>query len=261
MADVTLRGMAYRLYARRLRAGLADRPAPRHLAVVIDGNRRWARQMGLSNVSLGHQRGAEHIEDLLGWSADLGISHVTVFVASIDNLAKRDAAEVDFLMGLAERVIPELVARPSSRWHLHVAGQLDLLPDSTARALKQAEELTRDRPGDRHVTLAIGYGGRAEIADAVRSLLHDEAQAGTTASALARTVTGEDIARHLYTSGQPDPDLVIRTSGEQRLSDFLLWQTAHSELYFCDVYWPGFRRIDLLRALRAYAARNRRSPG
>ena len=109
------------------------------------------------------------------------------------------------------------------------------------------------------MTLAIGYGGRAEIADAVRSLLHDEAQAGTTAGQLARTVTGEDIARHLYTSGQPDPDLVIRTSGEQRLSDFLLWQTAHSELYFCDVYWPGFRRVDLLRALRAYAARRRRA--
>ena len=258
MADVTLRGMAYRLYARRLRAGLAGRPVPRHLAVVIDGNRRWARQMGLSNVSLGHQRGAEHIEDLLDWSADLGISHVTVFVASIDNLAKRDAAEVDFLMRLAERVIPELIARPSSRWHLHVAGQLDLLPDSTARALKQAEELTRDRPGDRHVTLAIGYGGRAEIAEAVRSLLYDHASRGTTIEELAEVLDVEHIAEHLYTAGQPDPDLVIRTSGEQRLGGFLLWQSTHSEFYFCDAYWPAFRKVDFLRALRSYAERNRR---
>ncbi|HEY2551342.1 MAG TPA: polyprenyl diphosphate synthase [Streptosporangiaceae bacterium] len=250
-----MRGMAYRFYARRLRAHLAGRAVPRHVAVVIDGNRRWARQMGLANVSLGHQHGAEHIEDLLDWCADLGISHVTVFVASIDNLAKRDAAEVDFLMRLAERVIPELIARPDSRWQLHLAGQLDLLPDATARALKQAEQLTRDRTGGLHVTLAIGYAGRAEIADAVRSVLTDAAQRGMALAALAEAITDEDIAAHLYTSGRPDPDLVIRTSGEQRLSDFLIWQAAHSELYFCDVYWPGFRYIDFLRALRSYAAR------
>ena len=256
-----LRTAIYRLYARKLRAQLAGGPVPRHLAIIIDGNRRWARQMGLADVSLGHQRGAEHIEEVLGWCADAGITHVTVFVASIDNLSKRAPTEIDFLMRLAEGVIPERLAGPAGRWQIHLAGRLDLLPDSTARALKQAEEATRDRATGWHVTLAIGYGGRAEIADAVRSLLLDEAQAGTTAGQLARTLADEDIARHLYTSGQPDPDLVIRTSGEQRLSDFLLWQTAHSELYFCDVYWPGFRRIDLLRALRAYAARNRRSPG
>jgi short-chain Z-isoprenyl diphosphate synthase len=184
---------------------------------------------------------------------------VTIFVASIDNLSKRAPTEIDFLMRLAERVIPERLAAPSGRWQLHLAGQLDLLPDSTARALKQAEEATRDRATGSHVTLAIGYSGRAEIASAVRSLLHEEAQAGTTAGQLARTLTDEDIARHLYTTGQPDPDLVIRTSGEQRLSDFLIWQTVRSELYFCDVYWPGFRQVDLLRALRAYSARSRRS--
>jgi short-chain Z-isoprenyl diphosphate synthase len=256
---MSLRGVIYGLYARRLRAQLASGPVPRHLAIIIDGNRRWARQMGLADVSLGHQRGAEHIDEVLGWCADAGITHVTIFVASIDNLSKRAPTEIDFLMRLAEGVIPERLAAPSGRWQLHLAGQLDLLPDSTARALKQAEEATRDRATGSHVTLAIGYSGRAEIASAVRSLLHEEAQAGTTAGQLARTLTDEDIARHLYTAGQPDPDLVIRTSGEQRLSDFLPWQTARSEIYFCDVYWPGFRQVDLLRALRAYSARSRRS--
>jgi short-chain Z-isoprenyl diphosphate synthase len=256
---MSLRGVIYGLYARRLRAQLASGPVPRHLAIIIDGNRRWARQMGLADVSLGHQRGAEHIDEVLGWCADAGITHVTIFVASIDNLSKRAPTEIDFLMRLAEGVIPERLAAASGRWQLHLAGQLDLLPDSTARALKQAEEATRDRATGSHVTLAIGYSGRAEIASAVRSLLHEEAQAGTTAGQLARTLTDEDIARHLYTAGQPDPDLVIRTSGEQRLSDFLPWQTARSELYFCDVYWPGFRQVDLLRALRAYSARSRRS--
>jgi short-chain Z-isoprenyl diphosphate synthase len=256
---MSLRGVIYGLYARRLRAQLASGPVPRHLAIIIDGNRRWARQMGLADVSLGHQRGAEHIDEVLGWCADAGITHVTIFVASIDNLSKRAPTEIDFLMRLAEGVIPERLAAASGRWQLHLAGQLDLLPDSTARALKQAEEATRDRATGSHVTLAIGYSGRAEIASAVRSLLHEEAQAGTTAGQLARTLTDEDIARHLYTAGQPDPDLVIRTSGEQRLSDFLPWQTARSEIYFCDVYWPGFRQVDLLRALRAYSARSRRS--
>lgn len=258
---MSLPGVLYRLYARRLRAQLAGGPVPRHLAIIIDGNRRWARQMGLADVSLGHQRGAEHIDEVLGWCADAGITHVSIFVASIDNLSKRAPTEIDFLMRLAERVIPERLAAPGGRWQLHLAGRLDLLPDATARALKEAEEATRDRGTGSHVTLAIGYGGREEIASAVRSLLHEEAAAGTTPGQLARTLTGEDIAMHLYTCGQPDPDLVIRTSGEQRLSDFLLWQTAHSELYFCDVYWPGFRRVDLLRALRAYAARSRSSGG
>jgi short-chain Z-isoprenyl diphosphate synthase len=246
------------LYARRLRARLAGGPVPRHVAIIMDGNRRWARQNGFSNVSVGHRYGAEHIEDVLGWCAGLGIRYVTVFVASIDNLAKRSASEVGFLMQVAERLIPERLARPGGRWRIHVAGHLDVLPDSTVRALKLAEEATRDRDTDAHLTLAVGYGGRAEVVDALRSLLREEAAAGTSLAALAETITPDDIAAYLYTSGQPDPDLVIRTSGEQRLSDFLLWQTAGSELHFCDVYWPAFRYVDFLRALRSYADRKRR---
>lgn len=244
--------------ARRLRRALATGPLPRHLALVIDGNRRWARQMGMENVSLGHKHGAEHVDDVLRWCADIGIRHVTIFVASIDNLKKRDDGEIDFLMELTEHVIVErLVARPG-RWQLHVAGRLDALPDSTAHALKRGQGITREFDTDCHLTLAIGYDGREELTEAVRSLLDSEAIAGTTIGQLAETVTTDDIAAHLYTRGHPDPDLIIRTSGERRMSGFLLWQAAYSELYFCDVYWPGFRHIDFLRALRSYAARTRR---
>ncbi|MEQ7127175.1 polyprenyl diphosphate synthase [Actinopolymorpha sp. B11F2] len=243
------------LYLRRLRRQVASGPIPRHVALIIDGNRRWARQMGLAHVSLGHQAGAEHIDTVLGWCADAGIRHVTVFVASADNIRKRSPDEITFLMHLTERVIAERLAQPSSRWRIHLAGHLDLLPDSTAHALKLARETTAGQETDSHVTLAIGYSGRAELVDALRSLFEHEGRAGTSVRALADRLSTADIASHLDTSGQPAPDLVIRTSGEQRLSDFLIWQTAYSELHFCDVYWPGFRQRDFLRALRAYATR------
>jgi short-chain Z-isoprenyl diphosphate synthase len=136
-------------------------------------------------------------------------------------------------------------------------GALDLLPADTARRLKELEESTGDHRG-LVVNAAIGYGGRREIADAVRALLHEQAAAGTSIEQLAQILDVEHIAEHLYTRGQPDPDLVIRTSGEQRLSGFLLWQSAHSEFYFCEAYWPAFRKIDFLRALRSYAERDRR---
>ncbi|MGN6574132.1 MAG: polyprenyl diphosphate synthase, partial [Nocardioides sp.] len=143
------------------------------------------------------------------------------------------------------------------RWRLHPVGALDLLPGDTARRLKEAADSTRDVDG-MIVNIAVGYGGRREIADAVRSLLQEHAAKGTSIEELAEVLDVEHIAEHLYTKGQPDPDLVIRTSGEQRLGGFLLWQSAHSEFYFCEAYWPDFRRVDFLRALRAYADRERR---
>jgi short-chain Z-isoprenyl diphosphate synthase len=253
-----LRDPVYAWYSRHLSRQLAKGPVPRHVALIMDGNRRWARQMGFDNVSVGHRYGAEHIERVLGWCAQSGISHVTIFVASAGNLARRASAEIAFLMEVAEHIIAERMARPENPWRIHLAGQLDLVPESTALALKRAAEATLDRETGLHLTVAIGYGGRAEVTDAVRSLLLDAARAGSTLRELAGTLSEHDIAAHLYTSGLPNPDLVIRTSGEQRLSDFLLWQTADSELYFSDVYWPGFRHIDFLRALRSYAQRQRR---
>jgi len=249
---MTLRSLVYRAYERRLRAALAGAPRPAHVGLIMDGNRRWARAAGLASVSMGHQAGADHIDDLLDWCEELGIGHVTVFVASTENLARRGQGELDFLMNTIER----RAATPRAGWRLRVAGRLELLPDSTAHALKRAADQAPDAGSC--LTVAIGYGGRQELVDAVRSLLTDAAEAGTGTAELAATLTADDIARHLYTADLPDPDLVIRTSGERRLSGFLLWQSAYSELYFCDVYWPAFRRVDFLRALRSYAARQRR---
>jgi short-chain Z-isoprenyl diphosphate synthase len=252
--------LLYRLYAWRLRGQLAGAPMPRHVGLIMDGNRRWARQMGMANPSVGHKYGADHVEDVLNWCERAGIKHVTAFVCSTENLTNRDANEVAYLMRVIEQVVADKLSRDPT-WQVHIAGTLDLLPDSTARALKQAVEASRDCQTGAHVTLAVGYGGRQEVIDALRSLLAEQAAAGATLDQLAQTLTGEDVARHLYTAGQPDPDLVIRTSGEQRLSNFLLWQSAYSELYFCEAYWPAFREIDFLRALRSFAARQRRYGG
>src|SRR5579875_1619778 len=233
---------------------------PRHVGLIMDGNRRWARQMGIANPSVGHRYGADHVEEVLNWCERAGIKHVTAFGCSTENLRSRDADEVAYLMEVIEHVVAEKLSR-NPTWQVHVAGNLDVLPDSTARALKQAVEVSRDCATGAHVTLAVGYGGRQEVIDALRSLLAEHAAAGQTLEDLAETLTTEDIARHLYTAGQPDPDLVIRTSGELRLSNFLLWQSAYSELYFCEAYWPAFREIDFLRALRSFAARQRRYGG
>ena len=148
----------------------------------------------------------------------------------------------------------------AGRWRVHPVGALDLLPADTAARSRTRPTRTADVPG-LHVNVAVGYGGRREIADAVRALLHEQAAKGTTIEDLANVLDVEHIAEHLYTKGQPDPDLVIRTSGEQRLSGFLLWQSAHSEFYFCEAYWPDFRKVDFLRAIRAYSARHRRFGG
>jgi short-chain Z-isoprenyl diphosphate synthase len=252
---VDLRAAVYSVYERRLRRKLAGRPVPRHVAVMLDGNRRWARAAGLDNVNHGHVVGASHIDNLLAWCAEAGVQHVTLWLLSTDNL-HRDPAELGPLLQIIENVAEDLSA-PEQPWCLNVVGALDLLPGPTAVALKAAAERASDKQG-LTVNLAVGYGGRREIADAVRSLLQEHAQAGTSIEELAEIIDVEHIADHLYTKGQPDPDLVIRTSGEQRLSGFLLWQSAHSEFYFCDALWPDFRKIDFLRALRDFSERQRR---
>jgi short-chain Z-isoprenyl diphosphate synthase len=246
--------MLYRLYTRILRRQLAGLPMPQHVAIAMDGNRRWAKGAGYDDVRIGHRFGAEHLQLFLHWCADAGIKCVTAWVASPSNLRKRDAAQVDYLMNLTETVLADHVRR-DHRWRLHVAGQLDLLPDSTARALKEAVEETRDRPDAGDLTLAIAYSGRLEVVDAVRAMLDEAADGGRSLEEVADALSEEEIGRHLYVPGLPDPELVIRTSGELRMSDFLLWQATQSEIEFCDLYWPAFREIDLLRALRTYGHR------
>lgn len=255
---MTVRDGLYAIYERRLRAALVGRPRPQHVGVILDGNRRWARLDGQTDVAHGHRAGARKIEELLGWCADAGVEHVTLFLLSTDNMS-RSERELQDLFGIIVGVVEDLSAahRP---WRLSVVGALDLLPDDVGTSLSAAAARTDGRDG-LQVNVAVGYGGRREIADAVRALLLEQAKLGTPIEELAEALDVDHIARHLYTSGQPDPDLVIRTSGEQRLSGFLLWQSAHSEFYFCDVLWPDFRRVDFLRALRAYAARKRRFGG
>ena len=248
-----VRDLAYRLYEHRIEASLSPQAIPRHVGVMCDGNRRWARSAGLADVSSGHQAGADKIFEVLQWCRQMGVEVVTLWLLSTDNLA-RPAAELEPLLRIIEETVRELVAQ---NWHVNPMGALDLLPADTARVLKDAAEATAGQAG-LLVNVAVGYGGRREIADAVRSLLQEHATRGTTIEELAEILDVEHIAEHLYTAGQPDPDLVIRTSGEQRLGGFLLWQSAHSEFYFCDAYWPAFRRVDFLRAMRSYAARQRR---
>ena len=250
-----VRDALVQVYERRLARALVDADVPRHVGVIMDGNRRWARAIGLEDVAHGHRRGADKIVDLLGWCDDAGVQVVTLFMLSTDNL-RRPEPELSALLRIIEDVAIDL-SRPGRRWKVRQMGAPELLPPETVAVLKKAEDDTCHRAGAT-INLAVGYGGRREIADAVRSLLAEHAARGTSIEELVEVLDVEHIADHLYTRGQPDPDLVIRTSGEQRMSGFLLWQTANAEFHFTDVYWPDFRRIDFLRALRDYSARHRR---
>ena len=249
-----LRSLLYGAYERTLVRALSNETnLPRHIGVILDGNRRWAKHAG-ATAAHGHRRGADKISEVLQWSADAGVEVVTLWMLSTDNL-DRDPDELDALLDIICSAVETLAN--DGRWQLQHVGDLTLLPDATAGRLTKAVASSTGTTG-LHVNVAVGYGGRHEIADAVRSFLRKGVNDGLSLEQVASTFTVEHIAQHLYTTGQPDPDLVIRTSGEQRLSGFLLWQSAHSEFYFCDAYWPDFRHIDFLRAVRAYAQRERR---
>lgn len=248
-----LKDFVYGIYERELMSQIPKDRRPRHIGVILDGNRRWAEAQG-SSSSAGHRAGAARISDLLDWCDQAGVEVITLWLLSTDNLS-RPQAELSQLLGIIEDTVSDLAAQ--QRWRIHPVGALDLLPDHTSRLLKEAEESTAGIDGAL-VNVAVGYGGRREVVDAVRALLQEHAGQGTSLDELAQLLDVEHIAEHLYTKGQPDPDLVIRTSGEQRLSGFLMWQSAHSEFYFCEAYWPDFRHVDFLRALRAYAERQRR---
>ena len=248
-----LRRILYPAYEARVVRRLPADKLPKHVGVMLDGNRRWAKAVG-ADTAQGHRAGAANIEPLLEWCEEIGVEVVTLWLLSTDNL-NRPPAELEPLLGIIGDAVETLAEQ--QRWRLHPVGSLDLLPAEVAERLKAAAESTRDVDG-LLVNVAVGYGGRREIADAVRSLLQEQAAQGRTLEELAEVIDVEHIAEHLYTKGQPDPDLVIRTSGEQRLGGFLLWQSAQSEFYFCEAYWPDFRRVDFLRAVRAYAQRDRR---
>ena len=249
-------GLLYATYEHRLVAELDTERLPQHVAVLADGNRRWARTNapGLP-LSEGYKAGARRLRDFVEWCDEIGIPVVTLWVLSTDNFSRADDAELGPLLAVIEGLVDELAE--TGRWHVNPVGALDLLPAETAAHLRRVDAETSEVDG-MVVNIAVSYGGRHELRDAVRSLLAEEARRGTPIEALARTLDIEHIAEHLYTRGQPDPDLIIRTSGEQRLSGFLMWQSAHSEFYFCEALWPDFRKVDFIRALRAYGQRERR---
>jgi short-chain Z-isoprenyl diphosphate synthase len=250
-----VRNLVYRVYEARLERQLDKNNIPKHIAVMLDGNRRWADKKNGSTAKAGHTAGAQKIFDFLSWCDQLEIPVVTLYLLSTDNLKKRASAELTDLLQILEQLAKEMVRR--GKWKLRLMGDRTSLPANFLGSLEKCEQDSEQTLGAT-VNLAIGYGGRQEITDAMRSILRASASAGDDLEKLAGSLTPELIARHLYTSNQPDPDLIIRTSGEQRLSGFLLWQSSNSELYFEEALWPDFRRVDFLRAVRAFARRQRR---
>ncbi len=249
----------YRLYLKRLTDAAQTWQLPQHIGIILDGNRRYARTLGLAGFMAGHDRGADKLSDVLRWCFQLNIPVVTIWIFSLDNF-NRDQDEVEGLLKLIEAKTRDYILRPDlheNRVKVKYIGRTKLLPESLQNAIGEMEEKTASY--ERHVlNIAIAYGGREEITDACRDFLTEQIEAGRPIDELLAELKPEAIDSFMYTSGLPDPDLIIRTSGEVRLSGFLLWQSAYSEYYFCDTYWPEFRKIDLLRAIRSYHFRGRR---
>jgi short-chain Z-isoprenyl diphosphate synthase len=256
---VKLRSLLYRLYERRLQREIQGESLPQHVGLILDGNRRYARSIGLMSILEGHRLGAKKLEEVLTWCEELNIRMVSIWILSTENL-QRPPEEVAGLVELIGNRLRDAARDPKThtkRMRIRAIGKLELLPASLRDAIREAEEATKEYDGF-FLNVAVGYGGRQEIVDAVQSLLREQLERGTSLEATIEEVTSDNVGKYLYTYDLPDPDLIIRTSGEVRLSGFLLWQSAYSEFYFCDAYWPAFRRIDLLRAIRSYQQRERR---
>ena len=246
----------YKIYEKYLSNQIGKAEAPKHIGIILDGNRRWAETHSYPRW-IGHWLGAKKAEKLLEWCNELDIKTVTLYVLSVENL-QRLPDEVKELLGLIEEKLRDLMQDERiHKYHIRVKalGKIELLPDSMRELLSKIEKATEDY--DKYfLNIAIAYGGRLEIVDVVKSIA-EKAKYGEIDPSQINSKTIED---HLYTSHlpNPEPDLVIRTSGEERLSGFLLWQSAYSEFVFLDVFWPEFRKIDLMRAIRTYQRRKRR---
>jgi tritrans,polycis-undecaprenyl-diphosphate synthase [geranylgeranyl-diphosphate specific] len=245
---------AYQAYVKRLETQVESGKIPRHIAIIMDGNRRFARDLGI-DPNVGHEKGGDKLKEVLQWCLDVGVKILTVYAFSTENL-KRSKEEVDHLMSLFEENFRRI--GEDERVHEHgirvrVLGQRDLLPKDVREAIEYAEEMTKGYD-NYFYNIAIAYGGREEIITAIRSLAQDVKDGRISVDKIDEKI----FASKLYTADVPDPDLILRTSGEERISNFLLWQLAYSELYFVDVYWPGFRKLDFLRAIRSYQMRLRR---
>jgi short-chain Z-isoprenyl diphosphate synthase len=259
VANDAVKAPFYRLYERWLNAQALAWRMPEHIGIIMDGNRRFAKTLGSSDMSLGHKLGAEKMREMLDWCFEHGIAVVTVWGFSIDNFS-RDSEEVRGLLELFEQKTREMVHSPDlhdNHVRVRFIGQRDLLPASLQDAIGEVERATSGY--NRFVlNIALAYGGRQEITDAFRDYLAHQLATGKDLQQALEAFSHSAVERFLYTSGLPEPDLIIRTSGEVRMSGFLMWQSAYSEYYFCDTNWPAFRKIDFLRALRSYDYRQRR---
>jgi tritrans,polycis-undecaprenyl-diphosphate synthase [geranylgeranyl-diphosphate specific] len=247
---------AYKLYEKWLWRQVKSGVKPEHIAIILDGNRRWASDKAL-NPWAGHEKGAERVEQLIDWCLKLDVRSITLYAFSTENFG-RSKTEVEEIMRIAGENFRKILTDErvhKSKIRVKIIGRVNLLPENFQQLIREVENATKDY--DQHfLNFAFAYGGRAEIVDAARKI----AEKVHEGKLRPEKVDEETFEQYLYTSHMPkqDPDLIIRTSGEERLSGFLLWQSAYSELCFLDAYWPDFRLIDLLRAVRTFQKRKRR---
>lgn len=246
--------VAYQTYEKRLLKEVQEGPVPRHIAIIMDGNRRFAKELGIDPTK-GHLKGKDKLEEVTDWCLEVDVKILTVFAFSTENL-KRKSEEIDWLMKLFADNFRR--AGDDERAHKHgikvrAIGQRSLLPKEVQDAIAYAEEKTKNYT-NYLFNIAVAYGSREEMLQAIRNIAEDVKNGKLDSENINEKV----FSKYLYTADLPDPDLVLRTSGEERVSNFLLWQLAYSELYFADIYWPGFRKVDFLRAIRSYQKRQRR---
>ena len=279
-----IKKLLYYYYEKRLKKDISHKKIPGHIGIILDGNRRYAEKYGFDNISKGHKKGADKLDEVLSWCLELDIKIVTVWALSTDNF-KRSKDEVEHLFEIIKSQLEYYIDSKfinENKIRISVIGKRELLPNDLMSAINKLEEKTKDYSNLR-LYIALGYGGRQEICDALIKFISDnisdvsrlnyakniseidEDKINNYASNsedyyyLSNIITVENISKYLYAKDSPDPDLIIRTSGEVRLSGFLLWQSAYSEFYFCDAYWPEFREIDFLRAIRSYQSRHIRA--
>ena len=267
-----IKKLIYYYYEKRLKNDILRKKIPGHIGIILDGNRRYAEKYGLDNISKGHKKGADKLDEVLSWCIELDIKIVTVWALSTDNF-KRSRDEVEHLFKIIKSQLEHYIDSKfinENKIRISVIGKRELLPNDLMSAINKLEEKTKDYSNLRFY-IALGYGGRQEICDALIKFISDNiseidkdkinnyASNSEDYDYLSNIITVENISKYLYAKDSPDPDLIIRTSGEVRLSGFLLWQSAYSEFYFCDAYWPEFREIDFLRAIRSYQSRHIRA--
>ncbi len=249
----------YLFYQSRLNRKAKLWKLPQHIGIIMDGNRRFARSSGLSKIIDGHERGANKLREVLNWCLDLKIPVMTVWSFSMDNF-ERSYDEVEEILELIERKTNEVREDPDVHKHkirVRYIGLIEMLPASLQKAIRHTEEVTA-KYNQYVLNIAVAYGGREEITGAFKAYFKDQINKGISPQSIVEGLDANQIDGYLYTSGLPEPDLIIRTSGEVRMSGFLMWQSLYSEYYFCDSVWPAFRKIDFLRALRSYDERQRR---